>query len=128
MHLGTTSIYTMVVIGYDRYNVIVKGFSGVKISMAKAVVVLVRRFKPFPFILNLYYHKCEICFKIWRFLLRQFYGHSFLRSCLMKKFSVTLVALKRWCTLILCSYCNGIMYIMCNYIQEPMTLTNFCIV
>ncbi len=31
----------MVVIGYDRYNVIVKGFSGIKINMAKAVVILV---------------------------------------------------------------------------------------
>ena len=39
---GTVSIYTMVVIGYDRYNVIVKGFSGIKINMAKAVVILVR--------------------------------------------------------------------------------------
>jgi hypothetical protein len=26
---------TMVVIGYDRYNVIVKGFSGVKITAGK---------------------------------------------------------------------------------------------
>ena len=32
----------MVVIGYDRYNVIVKGFSGVKINMAKAVGIVVR--------------------------------------------------------------------------------------
>jgi hypothetical protein len=39
--LGTVSIYTMVVIGYDRYNVIVKGFSGVKINMAKAVGIVV---------------------------------------------------------------------------------------
>jgi r-opsin len=29
---GTCSIMTMVVIGYDRYNVIVKGFSGPKIG------------------------------------------------------------------------------------------------
>ena len=32
---GTCSIMTMVVIGYDRYNVIVKGFSGVKITATK---------------------------------------------------------------------------------------------
>ena len=38
---GTVSIYTMVVIGYDRYNVIVKGFSGTKISMGKAFGILV---------------------------------------------------------------------------------------
>jgi len=37
---GTVSIYTMVVIGYDRYNVIVKGFSGVKITMAKALGIV----------------------------------------------------------------------------------------
>lgn len=37
---GTVSIYTMVVIGYDRYNVIVKGFSGTKISMGKAFGIL----------------------------------------------------------------------------------------
>ncbi len=29
---GTVSIMSMVVIGYDRYNVIVKGFSGTKIT------------------------------------------------------------------------------------------------
>jgi hypothetical protein len=28
---------TMVVIGYDRYNVIVKGFSGVKITAGKVI-------------------------------------------------------------------------------------------
>lgn len=38
---GTTSILTMVVIGYDRYNVIVKGFSGVKITAGKAFIMLV---------------------------------------------------------------------------------------
>jgi hypothetical protein len=32
---GTCSIMTMVVIGYDRYNVIVKGFSGTKITPFK---------------------------------------------------------------------------------------------
>jgi len=37
---GTTSILTMVVIGYDRYNVIVKGFNGVKITSGKAFVLL----------------------------------------------------------------------------------------
>ena len=37
---GTVSILTMVVIGYDRYNVIVKGFKGTKITFAKAIVVL----------------------------------------------------------------------------------------
>ncbi|XP_023330327.1 compound eye opsin BCRH1 [Eurytemora carolleeae] len=37
---GTCSIMTMVVIGYDRYNVIVKGFSGVKISAGKAAAII----------------------------------------------------------------------------------------
>jgi len=37
---GTVSLLTMVVIGYDRYNVIVKGFSGVKITSGKAFVIL----------------------------------------------------------------------------------------
>merc|ERR1711872_337275 len=37
---GTCSILTMVVIGYDRYNVIVKGFNGVKITGGKAFVLL----------------------------------------------------------------------------------------
>jgi len=38
---GTASLLTMVVIGYDRYNVIVKGFAGVKITAGKAFVMLV---------------------------------------------------------------------------------------
>jgi len=38
---GTSSLLTMVVIGYDRYNVIVKGFSGVKITAGKAFIMLV---------------------------------------------------------------------------------------
>jgi len=38
---GTTSIVTMVVIGYDRYNVIVMGFKGAKITFPKAVLVLI---------------------------------------------------------------------------------------
>ena len=37
---GTCSIMTMVVIGYDRYNVIVKGFSGKKITPGLAFVIL----------------------------------------------------------------------------------------
>merc|ERR1711973_1005806 len=37
---GTVSILTMVVIGYDRYNVIVKGFSGTKITGGKAFILL----------------------------------------------------------------------------------------
>ena len=37
---GTVSILTMVVIGYDRYNVIVKGFNGVKITPCKAFALL----------------------------------------------------------------------------------------
>jgi len=37
---GTVSIFSMVVIGYDRYNVIVKGFTGTKISMGKAFAIL----------------------------------------------------------------------------------------
>ena len=31
---------TMVVIGFDRYNVIVKGFNGAKITAGKAVIIL----------------------------------------------------------------------------------------
>ena len=31
---------TMVIIGYDRYNVIVKGFQGAKITAGKAVIIL----------------------------------------------------------------------------------------
>merc|ERR1712241_1337994 len=37
---GVCSILTMVAIGYDRYNVIVKGFSGTKISPGKAFLIL----------------------------------------------------------------------------------------
>lgn len=37
---GTCSIMSMVVIGYDRYNVIVKGFSGKKISPGMAAGIL----------------------------------------------------------------------------------------
>ena len=32
---------TMVVIGYDRYNVICKGFNGVKITAGKAFIILI---------------------------------------------------------------------------------------
>ena len=39
--LGTNSLMTMVVIGYDRYNVICKGFSGVKITAGKAFIILI---------------------------------------------------------------------------------------
>ncbi len=35
------SIMTMVVIGYDRYNVIVKGFNGVKITPCIAAGILI---------------------------------------------------------------------------------------
>jgi len=38
---GTCSIMTMVVIGYDRYNVIVKGFSGTKITSGMAFIILI---------------------------------------------------------------------------------------
>jgi hypothetical protein len=31
---------TMVVIGFDRYNVIVKGFSGTKITGGKAAIII----------------------------------------------------------------------------------------
>ena len=37
---GVVSILSMVVIGYDRYNVIVKGFNGVKITPGKALAIL----------------------------------------------------------------------------------------
>ena len=37
---GTVSIVTMVVIGYDRYNVIVCGFKGVKLNFIKATVII----------------------------------------------------------------------------------------
>jgi hypothetical protein len=36
---GTLSLMTMIVIGYDRYNVIVKGFTGVKITPGKVNTV-----------------------------------------------------------------------------------------
>jgi len=35
--VGTSSIWTMVVIGFDRWNVIVKGFNGTKITAGKAL-------------------------------------------------------------------------------------------
>lgn len=38
--VGTVSIWTMVIIGYDRYNVIVKGFNGVKITGGKAAAMI----------------------------------------------------------------------------------------
>ena len=38
---GTVSICTMVVIGYDRYNVICRGFNGVKINFCTAVAIIV---------------------------------------------------------------------------------------
>ena len=34
---GTNSLLSMVVIGYDRYNVIVKGFNGTKITQGMAL-------------------------------------------------------------------------------------------
>jgi len=37
---GTVSICSMLVIGYDRYNVIVKGFNGTKITTGKAVGII----------------------------------------------------------------------------------------
>jgi len=37
---GVVSILSMVVIGYDRYNVIVKGFNGVKINAGKAMAII----------------------------------------------------------------------------------------
>ena len=37
---GTISILSMVVIGYDRYNVICKGFSGVKITPTKVGIFI----------------------------------------------------------------------------------------
>jgi len=37
---GTCSILNMAIIGYDRYNVIVKGFNGVKITPGKAFILL----------------------------------------------------------------------------------------
>merc|ERR1711936_494151 len=45
---GVASIMTMVVIGYDRYNVIVKGFKGTKITFGKATLILlfVWKFEP----------------------------------------------------------------------------------
>jgi hypothetical protein len=38
---GTCSIMTMVVIGFDRYNVIVKGFSGTKITPGKVTNTII---------------------------------------------------------------------------------------
>jgi hypothetical protein len=39
--IGTNSLMTMVVIGYDRYNVIVKGFQGVKMNPGIAFIILI---------------------------------------------------------------------------------------
>ena len=39
--LGTVSILTILVIGWDRYNTIVKGFSGTKVTKGKAVGILI---------------------------------------------------------------------------------------
>lgn len=38
--LGVSAILSMVVIGYDRYNVIVKGFHGVKITPGIAFLII----------------------------------------------------------------------------------------
>ena len=38
---GVASIMTMVVIGYDRYNVIVKGFKGTKITFGKGAIIII---------------------------------------------------------------------------------------
>ena len=38
---GVCSILTMVAIGYDRYNVIVKGFAGTKITPVRALLIVV---------------------------------------------------------------------------------------
>ena len=38
---GVCSILTMVAIGYDRYNVIVKGFTGKKISSGLAFLIII---------------------------------------------------------------------------------------
>ena len=40
MFAGTVSIGSMLVIGYDRYNVIVKGFKGTKITFGKACGII----------------------------------------------------------------------------------------
>ena len=48
---GTISVLSMVVIGYDRYNVIVKGFNGVKITACKAAAIL----------LVIWVYSCAIC-------------------------------------------------------------------
>ena len=37
---GVCSIGSMLVIGYDRYNVIVKGFNGVKMTYGKALGII----------------------------------------------------------------------------------------
>ena len=36
---GTVSIFSMIMIGYDRYNVIVKGLSAKKISKMKVFIL-----------------------------------------------------------------------------------------
>ena len=42
--LGLTSLWLIILIGYDRYNVIVKGFNGVKITPAIAFFMIVFAF------------------------------------------------------------------------------------
>ena len=41
MLLGTTSLLTMVAIGYDRYNVIVKGISGFRMTYPVALLIII---------------------------------------------------------------------------------------
>ena len=50
-HLGVAAILSMVVIGYDRYNVIVKGFSGKKITPVMAFFIII----------SIWTYACAVC-------------------------------------------------------------------
>ncbi len=44
MYLGLASLWLIILIGYDRYNVIVKGLSGTKITPGMAFLMIIFAF------------------------------------------------------------------------------------
>ena len=40
MHAGGNAIITLLLIGYDRYNIIVRGFNGTKLNMGSATIIV----------------------------------------------------------------------------------------
>ena len=43
-YIGCASLWLIILIGYDRYNVIVNGFSGTKITAGKAALMIIFAF------------------------------------------------------------------------------------